>query len=267
MILNEFYLKHYYKSFFNFMNVRGSLAHHHVLADKHADDNLGLPSKFSIGVWNTFKGGGGSHFDRDFLKIYRDHDILCLQEVLMSESGFWKLDNRLKNFVFASSYQRRDDLYEGVMSVATTSALDSSFQVPSRRTEPFLKTPKTSLVTEYLFRNGIDKLLVVNSHAILFRTVPSFDVEMSYLLAKISEYSGPAIICGDFNTVTNKYLRVLIDRFSNEGFQLAVMENESRKRHKVLDHIFYRGLNMVEAKIDKKIKSSDHPFLTATFEL
>jgi len=259
-------LKHYYKSFFNFLNVRGSSACHRVLADQHSDESSGIPKKFSVGVWNTFKGGARG-FDQDFLKIYENHDILCFQEVLMNDGSFWELDTRLRNFVFASSYQRRDQLFEGVMSLANTAALDTYYQVPSQRTEPFLNTPKTSLVTDYAFNNRSEKLRVINSHAILFRRLSSFDSEIRNLVDHISSHSGPAIMCGDFNTITSRYYHVLAEQLLKLGFRPAVLENEFRKKHKSLDHIFYRDLKLIEAKIDTEIKGSDHPFLRAIFEL
>ena len=74
----------------------------------------------------------------------------------------------------------------------------------------------------------------------------------------ISAFDGPAIVAGDLNTFTSKYLRRAASILSEYNFQLADPIHDPRSRVKRLDHLFTRGMQVSAVEISTGIYSSDH---------
>ena len=64
--------------------------------------------------------------------------------------------------------------------------------------EAFISTRKNTLITIYQFQNK-EMLMVVNIHAINFRSLAWYQWELSRLHDLINGHEGPMILAGDFN--------------------------------------------------------------------
>lgn len=80
-------------------------------------------------------------------------------------------------------------------------------------------------------------MLVVNSHIINFVSLQKFWVHLHQVFDSLKSHVGPILLAGDFNTWHNKRLRHLF---------------------KHLDHVYCRGLVVLDAQVHTNINSSDH---------
>ena len=133
--------------------------------------------------------------------------------------------------------------------------------------ESLWTTRKSALIT-YHPMYGEDILLVANVHAINFTTNRLFHHELDRLCEVVDPHQGPMIIGGDFNTWNHVRMRSLKDFCQNLGVQFAgIAKSEHAKSfmYYQLDHILYRGLELMDAyAIDTK-RFSDHNPLYARF--
>ncbi len=74
--------------------------------------------------------------------------------------------------------------------------------------------------------------------------------------------TSPAIVGGDFNTVTQRGVRALTATFERVGFAHASVGATTTLRRAgrnfTLDHVFARGLTPVESGVVRQIDASDH---------
>jgi len=129
-------------------------------------------------------------------------------------------------------------------------------------------TPKNTLVTLYRFKNKAP-LMVVNIHAINFRSLAWYQWELTRLSALLKGYKGAMIVAGDFNCWRRSREKVL-DHFANLlGLSYARPENEHHVKQWFgfhLDRIYYRGLGLNSIQALKCKKLSDHNPIIARFK-
>lgn len=216
------------------------------------------PKRIKVCTWNIFKGSGGYLFEHDFRKILYESDIFVVQEALLSEHSLRLYHGRGVEVVHAASYSRVDGIRDGVMTLSSVPAIASQHRIICKNPEPVLKTPKVALVTYYKLKGLNEKLMVVNVHATLFRTVKQSISELHNLIAQIPEHNGPVVFAGDFNTFTKKYLNAVIIELGSFGFEFVKFNNDFRSTLSNLDQVFVRGLQVKSSFIDFSINSSDH---------
>ena len=112
-------------------------------------------------------------------------------------------------------------------------------------------------------------LLLVNVHLINFEINPtSYEEQLRTLMQLISQHQGPLVLSGDFNS-WNGYRAQIIRKVINEfGLEEVSFEQDHRLRFlgNPLDHIFVRGLNVLNATTEPT-ESSDHAPLLLEVEL
>ncbi|MBN3882005.1 MAG: endonuclease/exonuclease/phosphatase family protein [Nostoc sp.] len=244
------------------------------------DKNNSLQTKInsqSIKVlsWNIAKQNYNKTWVKDFSQIIETYqpNLIFLQEFSLRLEAD-KLETWLKmNWSFAPNFvDIHHQCYSGILTAATISPLTKKV-ITTKHYEPIVRTPKISLVTEYLLSDKSTTLLTINSHLINFVDLNKFKIQLNELEQALSTHRGPLIFSGDFNTWSRKRAVILNQVTTQLGLTPVIFaphEKEKIKRFLLsppLDHIFYRDISVkkASAKVLEKICSSDHKPLLAEF--
>lgn len=246
----------------------------HVLLNLGAPSSKNIPEKhIQVLVWNLHKGGDHD-FEQDFGLLSVGKDLILSQEILLSPKMI-SLFSSLPDYLFSTAtsfFIGKDQERTGVAIAAKTAAKNSYF-VRTENLEPFLNSPKITLINQYPIQNRNDVLTVVNLHGINFVTTTTFNEEMERVLKTIIALkiiNHPLILAGDFNSWSEERLNIL-NRIKNElGLNEATFSPDNRltfNKHP-LDHVFYsKHLVLVSAKADGFYLGSDHKPLELIFDL
>ncbi|MEH1971013.1 endonuclease/exonuclease/phosphatase family protein [Nostoc sp.] len=225
--------------------------------------------------WNIAKQNYNKTWLKDFSTIIETYqpNLIFLQEFSLRLEAD-KLNTWLKmNWSFAPNFvDIHHQSYSGILTAATISPITKKV-ITTKHYEPIVKTPKISLVTEYLLSDKSTTLLTINSHLINFVDLNKFKIQLKELELALSTHRGPLIFSGDFNTWSQKRAVILNQVTTHLGLTPVIFaphEKEKIKRFLLsppLDHIFYRNLTAkkASAKVLDKICSSDHKPLLAEF--
>lgn len=224
-----------------------------------------LPEDFGLLCWNVQKKNLGYRFNR-FLAGLLEHyriELLAFQEVKLNLSA----ESLLHNFHFSCAPNIRflNHVY-GVLNASCISD-NSSFSLTSFHREGITQTRKSAIFSSYTLYNG-ETLLLVNLHAINFRALKVYHKELEAIFDSIRYHQGAMIVTGDFNS-WNKHRMEYLMKLSS-GLELKNSEIEhahlikSFMNHR-LDHIFYRGLHLIESHALDVQNLSDHNALYARF--
>ncbi|MEH2465743.1 endonuclease/exonuclease/phosphatase family protein [Nostoc sp.] len=225
--------------------------------------------------WNIAKQNYNKTWLKDFSTIIETYqpNLIFLQEFSLKLEAD-KLENWLKmNWNFAPNFvDIHHKIYSGIFTAATISPVTKKV-LTTKHYEPIVRTPKISLVTEYLLSDKSTTLLTINSHLINFVDLNKFKIQLNELKLALSTHRGPIIFSGDFNTWSQKRAVILNQVTTQLGLTPVIFashEQEKIKRFLLsppLDHIFYRNLSVkkASAKVLDQICSSDHKPLLAEF--
>ncbi|MDA9981550.1 endonuclease/exonuclease/phosphatase family protein [Gammaproteobacteria bacterium] len=215
------------------------------------------PSKISVLSWNI-KKGSESGWESDLHRLAAGKDLVLLQEARLTP-GFYSV---LEGSMHRS--EARGWKSSGVLTVARANHLNRcSYQ----HDEPFLGTPKASLLTEYRLTGADHTLLVVNVHVVNFAIgLSEFREQIGDLHRVMARHTGPIIFSGDFNTWRSRRLAALKKFTTDIGLRPIrfAEDNRIRKFGHALDHIFVRGLRSVSSRVES-VDSSDHNPLITVF--
>ncbi len=224
-----------------------------------------LPHEFGLLCWNVHKKNLGYRFDHFFTGVLQDYaiDLLAFQEVKITSNAFSVLDSF--HYVFAPNIRFINYMF-GVLNGSHIPECET-FSLLSSHRESMIQTRKSAIFSTYpLDSNEI--LLLVNLHAINFRATKVYHKELETIFDLIRHHEGPIIVTGDFNSWNKQRISFLMKL--SGALELQRIETEHAHLIKSfmsykLDHIFYRGLELVEScAIDVK-KLSDHNALYARF--
>jgi endonuclease/exonuclease/phosphatase (EEP) superfamily protein YafD len=212
------------------------------------------PESFELFNWNVRKGSHAEWSD-DMQLLAREADVLTLQEAPLVNDG-WHGHAAEQFHSFAPGF-RSLSTPTGVLTISDVQPL---VQCNLSAREPFLRTSKATVVTEYAL-NGYDTtLLVVNIHAVNFTLgLGAFEAQIGEAADILDRHHGPVIFTGDFNTWRQgrvDLVELLVDR---HGLMPVEFEADQRKRvfGKPLDHVYVRGLDVLSATT-YEIETSDH---------
>lgn len=220
---------------------------------------------FSLMCWNIHKEMGKSKFDQNlkYLIATHDPDFILLQEAVLDRNT--EIHMHGYNFAAAVNIDLRRRQY-GVLSAARTPFL-STIGIRSFHRELHIATRKSMLITSHPFKDGT-AMTAVNIHAINFVSASIFVKEIERLMETLSGISGPLIVTGDFNTWSRKRLDYLESFATAIGLETAGIENRHHIKHrfsKPLDHLYYRGLELLSAEAIDTGNVSDHNPIFARF--
>ncbi|KYG62289.1 endonuclease/exonuclease/phosphatase family protein [Bdellovibrio bacteriovorus] len=219
--------------------------------------NLPAPtSEFDIFVWNVYKGQKAHIFEKDFRKLGEGKDFILLQEALVDDKmpKIWQQDFATYEWHLAQSFHYKKDLRSTGVAIGAKLPPASVDFIRAKTRELFWLTPKLTLFNEYDF--GGTKALFVCTHVLNFVTLKAFTASLYEIAAKMSEFKGPIVLAGDFNTWNVKRYLIMKSIFRDLNLEHLDLENDGRLLK--LDHVFVRGFDVIKAQVHHTIISSDH---------
>jgi len=211
-------------------------------------------------VWNVHKGSDDEWIG-DFRTMAADSDLVLLQEAHLHEeftSGLVGLPRW--DLVQAWRWRRAPT---GVLTASDATPL--SVRALEAR-EPLLRTDKSALVTEYRMAGSEQSLLVANVHAINFTVdTRAFRAQLAAVAGLIAAHDGPAILSGDLNTWRDARRQIVQEFMAQLQLQEVAFDGPRKQFGRFpLDHVYYRGLELLSAEVPA-VGSSDHNPLFVTF--
>lgn len=204
--------------------------------------------------WNIRKGYHPRWAD-DLERMLGESDILILQEA-SPDFAAWNRLVPCHHRAFAQGY-RGFGHNTGVMTLSPVTPLAECDLVEH---EPWLRTPKAMLVTEYGLAEADTTLLVINIHGVNF----SFGMrelrrQLTAASRIIAAHPGPVLFSGDFNTWRRARMDLVNATVRDLGLEALEFDADHRMRVRgwPLDHIYVRGLAAVAATT-YDLDSSDH---------
>jgi endonuclease/exonuclease/phosphatase (EEP) superfamily protein YafD len=221
-------------------------------------------SGFSLTSWNISKGKL-TGWDQDLDHVNQQSDLLLLQEAhLVPELRVW-LEQASLDWAMAHAFALSGS-WSGVLTSGKVPQLSPCAQ---RIQEPYLRLPKTALISYFPLAEHSEPLLVANIHGVNF-TLGSSDLaaQLQAIRDVMDVHSGPIILAGDFNTWSNARMNVVKQLAASHDLQLVTFQHKQPAEHfgHQLDHIYYRGLIPLHSHVTE-VASSDHYPLTVTFSL
>lgn len=231
-------------------------------ADPHARldfDNL------KVLVWNIYKlGKPGVLADIDTLT--QKTDLALFQEGFLTSSFLNLVCSRPDmNWMMAKSFDDKG-VSAGVITASRENPREAAY-LKSPNTEPFSSIHKMTLVSLYDIPDRHEKLMVLNIHGINFVPHDFFVNQINVVAKAIESHDGPIIFGGDFNTYTDARMSFLLKKMKALGLTQAKVKGNEFQGLLVLDHLFYRGFDLVKSEALKHVKSSDHVPIYFEFKL
>jgi len=224
--------------------------------DKNENNTPGLnPERISVLNWNIYKGKR-ENWATDFKRYSYKHDVVMIQEAHLGENLKSVLDRGHQYWTLNAAFLYQDKA-TGVMTASRVKPLHSCGQ---RTVEPFIRFPKTSLISYYPVEGMNENLMVANIHGINFTFgVGVYKKQIEKLYDVMKNHDGPVVLAGDFNTWSDE--RMLIVGDLAQRLSLKSLDYTSHNRTVIfgnaLDHVFYRGLEPLEHDT-WYVTSSDH---------
>lgn len=224
------------------------------------------PNAIDIFVWNMYKGDKPD-WERDYKNLTPNYDILILQELWLDHlmlATFY--EDQLFSYHMATSFidTKRSDTPTGVGTAAKIEPLRTFWQRSHYR-EPFIKTPKMVLFTEYALEGTSKTLLTGNIHAINFVSSKKLRHQLKNIAKVFAAHDGPAVMAGDFNTWSKKKMKYLHEFAVDAGMTEVKFDNGHERMKtfgKYLDYIFVKGARVDDSHVFGNIEGSDHKPMT-----
>lgn len=217
------------------------------------------PVDFALLSWNLHRGSEAG-LEQTLQRLSAGRALLTLQEARLDDDLRNTLDALGLDWNFSPGFILNGTAV-GVLTAANTPALARCVR---RSNEPWLQIPKIAVYTRYPLASRSDTLLVVNLHGINFSIgTEEFVAQLEQARRVVAEHHGPMIVAGDFNTWSEQRTTLLQQLSSDLGLQEVQFANERRIRvwGLPLDHIYYRGLRVLEATSTEQTESDHNPLL------
>lgn len=239
-----------------------SIIHHH----KYDNSNNNLSKEFGLITWNAQKKNNLITFKTYLSGIQKQYatNLILLQEAKKLDKESHILNDFDK--IYSANIEIKKHSF-GLLT-ASSSVHSTAKNILSHHKEPFIKTHKNILISSYQSYNN-KEILIVNVHAINFKSTKAYIHEIETLVYFLAKYQGALIIAGDFNTWNKKRNLILLNNFKKLNLQKALLLNEryiKKFRQFPLDHIFYRNLKLIKAEAINCNKISDHNPLYSLFK-
>lgn len=221
--------------------------------------------EFKVLIWNVYKGQLKHHFYDEFKLLAQDCDFLLLQEAMHDEVMplFFKTEFPGHHWWLALSWLKKSSNHgTGVCIGASVPMVDSKTQFAHQRELWFL-TPKMTLFSEFEIQ-GV-RVLFVNTHVLNLTTDKGYQKQLQDIADVVQGFSGPVCLAGDFNSWSVKRYFIMKKVFRAVG--LEHVDSDLDQRILPLDHLFLRGIEVVDFQIHHEMKGSDHLPLTAKLKI
>ncbi|PNH95759.1 endonuclease/exonuclease/phosphatase family protein [Vibrio diazotrophicus] len=225
---------------------------------------LDLQGQLGLLVWNIYKQNREG-WSEELSHLSSDAQLLLLQEASLN-TGLkqWLSDQGWEgNQVNAFKVMGES---AGVINLARTTP---NLACGYTEMEPWLRLPKSGIYARYPLSNG-QVLAVVNLHAVNFTYgTDEYQLQLQALANELSQHTGPIIVAGDFNSWSEERMTVMKQVLTSLGLNEVGFSPDNRVRFisgLPLDHVFYRGLKLENAKAPES-DASDHNPLLLSFSL
>ena len=218
----------------------------------------------SILNWNIYKEQR-ENWESDLRKFSSQLDIMLIQEALLTQNLRKLLKDQNRHWSLNTAFYY-DDVEAGVMNA---SKVESIASCGIRTTEPFIRIPKTVLISRYPIAGVSQDLLVANIHGINFTLgTEVYQQQLNGLKNVLAKHTGPIVLAGDFNSWSEERLEIIEELISSLSLQSLSYKNHNRVTvfGNTIDHVFYRGLEIV-SQDTYKVTSSDHNPIKVTFKI
>lgn len=222
------------------------------------------PERISVLNWNMYKQSRNT-WAADFHRLSQAQDLLILQEAYMDDTLTSVLSESPYRWAMTTAFLFQDN----ANGVLTASPKKSNSHCALYAKEPLIQIPKSILVSTYPLAGTSQSLLVANVHGINFTLgMKSYRQQFEALGKILQNHQGPIILAGDFNSWREDRQSIL-DKLSHK-LSLQRVSYDSHQRITVfgnpIDHVYYRGLEIIEAS-SPEVTSSDHNPLLVIFKL
>lgn len=226
----------------------------------HLDQN----QQIDLLIWNVYKQNRPTLVS-ELTRLAKSKQLVLIQEAnLTTELKEWIAEqgwfgNQVEAF-------KAFDTAAGVLNLSlATPTLACAYT----ELEPWLQLPKSAIYARYPLSNG-ETLAVVNIHAVNFTygTV-EYQRQLNVLIDELVAHQGPVIVAGDFNSWSEERLGVMKQALRKVGVKSASYSPDNRTQFITglpLDHLFYRGLELIKAEAPIS-DASDHNPIIASFKL
>jgi len=222
-----------------------------------------FPQTLKVFVWNIYKGRKPA-FGQEFKVLSADCNLVLLQEMALSDDLFSIYKSHFDlQWEHATNFMK-NEIRTGVGTGSSSKPLLIDFRVTDDL-EPFVKLPKTIVVTEYALQGSLQNLLVLNIHGINFKGTQGLENQINQVLPLIHAHQGPVLFAGDFNTKNVERVDTLAKMLLSEGLESVVWDNPLQGKQ--LDQAYVRGLKVDRAHILTDVLGSDHPALLLELSL
>lgn len=213
------------------------------------------PERISVLNWNIYKGRR-ENWATDFRRYSYRHDVLMIQEANLVDNLKSLLDSEHPYWTLNDAFHYRDR----ATGVLTASRVSPVYTCGQRTAEPFIRLPKTSLLSYYPIEGMNENLLIANIHGINFTLgVGVYREQIEKLYDVMKHHHGPIVLAGDFNTWSDARMEVVDDlaqRLSLESLDYT-SHNRTIVFGNAIDHVYFRGLVPLEHDT-WYVTSSDH---------
>lgn len=209
--------------------------------------------KKSIPNWRT-----------DYSRLTDGRDLILIQEASLRVDTVGDLP-AVPHWSFAPGY-RTDDSITGVLTLSSSRPLA---RCSFANTEPLLRTPKATSITQFALEGRDETLLVVNVHAVNFSLgLGSYKRQFAQIADVLEGHVGPIIMSGDLNTWRQGRTDTIEAMAADLELSAIEFSDDNRKRFlgSPLDHIYVRGLSATSSA-SSIVTSSDHNPLTVTLSM
>ncbi|MDH5878301.1 endonuclease/exonuclease/phosphatase family protein [Vibrio cyclitrophicus] len=225
--------------------------------------SIDVSDGLSLIVWNIYKQNR-NNWQNELNQLTEGSDLVLLQEARITK----ELSQWVTSGQWGSTRVNAFEVFEqsaGVLSLATHLPIEACAYTHE---EPWLQLPKSALWSRYQLSNG-EELAVINIHAVNFTFgTEDYKAQLKSLTDNLQKYRGPVIFAGDFNSWSEARFAVLKEALEKVGLTEVVFDPDNRTQFMtglVLDHVFYRGLEVEKAKAPIT-DASDHNPMRVTFK-
>ncbi|TYA39308.1 endonuclease/exonuclease/phosphatase family protein [Aggregatibacter actinomycetemcomitans] len=220
-------------------------------------------NRFRLLVWNLHKGQDAG-WQQALSRFAKGRDFVLLQEVLNTQHLATQYSAQFPTALYASAFA----YLQQQSGVEILSKFPPHFYCAGSKPEPWIRIPKVGAAMSLPLAGG-KNLLLVNVHLINFELNPiAYSEQLRTLMQLISHHQGPLIFAGDFNSWSSYRMLRIHKLITEYGLQEVTFPQDHRLRFlgNPLDHIFIRGLNVINATTEPT-ESSDHAPLLLEAEL
>lgn len=215
-------------------------------------------SRFRVVAWNLYKGRM-KNFRNEFLTFTKGADLILTSEVIDTDPikpTFLAIQEM--GWAFATTFLMKDNVATGVAIGAKARAEEVRFS-RTDDLEPFVKSPKTTIMATYGIPGSSERLLALSIHGINWDGDDAIVRQLEKVVPAIQAHQGPVVFAGDFNTKNDNRVELSKQTLARAGLRYVPLENAPTE--KKLDIAFVRELTVHRAKLvyDYVDTASDHP--------